>query len=542
MRTRSAAAALGLLVFAGVLASGEDQPARFTILQLNDVYKVEGLEHCQVGGLGRVRTIRKQLEAEGREVLVLHAGDAFFPSVMSKYLRSQPMIRCLNLLDGDADAFDQRFVMVPGNHEFDDKDPGLFLGRVAQSDFRYVATNTRYRQTKKGVGAPLSWRLKNVHETLVLDVGGVKVGLLGITCDAQRRDWIEFGYTPAAIDATVRSAIDSLKKEGARTIVAVTHQDFPEDARIAKAFPEIDLVIGGHEHFFMQKKVGNTWITKADSDARTVVVLDVTVPASGPIEVTPRKVALGPDVLPDDAVAAEASRSILELAKAVKDKTGRDLEQTVALTEHALEGVEPAVRGRETALGNFLCDVVRGRMETDVALVNGGAIRINDDVPAGTAMTVYDLEGVFFFDNDLVAFELTGAQLLDVLRNGVSRAHLGHGRFLQVSGVRFKYHVEGTADDPTFRIDASDVEVSVGGKLSALDLGRKYTVSTLDYVWEHGSRDGFALFAKGDGGTSPPLLERPRTGWRAATEDALRTLPGGRITTKIEGRITRVEK
>ena len=38
------------------------QPARFKILQINDVYKIEGLEGGNTGGLARVRTLRKHLE------------------------------------------------------------------------------------------------------------------------------------------------------------------------------------------------------------------------------------------------------------------------------------------------------------------------------------------------------------------------------------------------------------------------------------------------------------------------------------------------
>src|SRR5439155_14622307 len=122
--------------------------ARFTILQINDVYKIEGLEGGRLGGLARVRTLRKRLESEGRPVLVLHAGDLLFPSVMSKYLRAQPMIRVLNLLDGDPGAFDPALFVVFGNHEFDDRDPGTLLGRVAESDFSWVSSNVRYRSVK----------------------------------------------------------------------------------------------------------------------------------------------------------------------------------------------------------------------------------------------------------------------------------------------------------------------------------------------------------------------------------------------------------
>jgi 5'-nucleotidase len=541
MKRRRAALALSAALLIGsaaprLMAQEAPPGKRFSILQLNDVYKVEGLEHMRVGGLARVRTLRRQLEAEGTPVLVLHAGDLLGPSVMSKYLRAAPMIRCLNLLDGDAAAFDPRLVVIPGNHELDDKDPGLLLGRMAQSDFEWVTSNVLYRTSKGAKGRPLSERLRHVHETLVVDLGGVKVGILGVTTDVQARDYVDYGYDHATIDKTIRSSLDALARDGARVTIAVTHEDMAEDVRVAKAFPEIALVVGGHEHFFQTRQIGNAWITKGDSDARSVVVIDVTVPPEGAIEAKPRRVFLGPDVAPDPLVEAEAKASLAELAKAIKAETGRDMDEAVATTENLLEGVEPAVRSRETALGDLLADVVKGRMETDVAFLNGGAIRNNDDIPAGSPITAYDMEGIFYFDNELVAFELTGAEILELLRKSVSEAHAGHGRFLQVSGIRFKYHVGGTPEAPTAKVGPEDV--AIGGE--PLDLAKKYSCGSSDYVWKNGSHDGYGIFSLGRGKTSPKLLERPKTSWRRATEEWLAALPGHRVTTKIDGRITRV--
>ena len=128
-----------------------------------------------------------------------------------------------------------------------------------------------------------------------------------------------------------------------------------------------------------------------------------------------------------------------------------------------------------------------------------------------------------------------------MLRTSVSKVHTGHGRFLQVSGVRFRYHVGGTAEEPTYAIEPSDVEISARGTSWApLDLARRYSAASLDYIWENGYRDGYALFSKGNGGSSPRRLDSGSLGWRAVTEEAIRALPGRRVTSKIEGRIVRV--
>jgi 2',3'-cyclic-nucleotide 2'-phosphodiesterase (5'-nucleotidase family) len=180
-------------------------------------------------------------------------------------------------------------------------------------------------------------------------------------------------------------------------------------------------------------------------------------------------------------------------------------------------------------------------MKTDLGFINGGAIRINDDIPPGPIRN-YDLEGIFYFDNSIVSFEITGAELLELLRTSVSKVHTGHGRFLQVSGIRFRYRVGGTPDQPLYTIDPSDVEVSPrDGRFQALDPTRTYSAASLDFLWENGYRDGYPLFSKGRGGTSPKRLDAGALPWRAVTEEAVRVLPARRVTSKIEGRIVRVE-
>jgi hypothetical protein len=163
-------------------------------------------------------------------------------------------------------------------------------------------------------------------------------------------------------------------------------------------------------------------------------------------------------------------------------------------------------------------------------------------VPAGGNLRVYELEGIFYYDDKPVVFELTGREILGLLAKSVSQATLGHGRFLQVAGLRFRYEV---APDGKTRVDAAAVAVRPAGatEFAPLELDRRYRAATLDYTWRNGYRDGYPLFSAGagDGGTSPALLEKPEVSWRTLTEEALAALPGRRITTDVDGRIVRLE-
>ena len=202
--------------------------------------------------MARLRTLRRELEAEGRTVLVLHAGDIFFPSVMSKFLKGEGMVDALNALDG-SEAFDPHFVATFGNHEFDDRDPAVLLARLGQSRFSWVSSNIRFRDSEAEPFASLATRFDNVHDTLVLDLGGLRVGLLGLTVDDQRRDWLEYDYAIESRNRVVRGALDRLKAEGAQVLIAVTHQEVGQDERLARDFPELDWIVGGHEHVYISE-------------------------------------------------------------------------------------------------------------------------------------------------------------------------------------------------------------------------------------------------------------------------------------------------
>ncbi len=526
-----------------VRADSEDQ---FTILQINDIYKIDGLEKGQVGGLGRVRTLREQLEADGKPVLLLHAGDFLFPSLTSKFLSTAPMIRAMNLLDGDPSAYDTRMAVTFGNHEFEEKDPGIFLGRIAQSDFPWLTTNILYRPIPDRPGERLSERVGKAHEVMMFDAGGVLVGVFGLTLDVQKSDFVDYRYDdPATRFQLAENAVNRLRAMGAHVVIALTHQEMTQDVRLARAVPGIDLIVGGHEHTYQTRTVGDTLITKGDADAKSVVVIDVTAPVDGPVTASQRRVPLGSDIAPDPALLSLAQETQQALARAIQKQTGRDPLTIIGTTEHTLEGIEEAVRTRESALGNFLADVVRDRMRTEIAFINGGGIRINDNIPAGSDINGFDIEGIFYYDNMLAACDLTGAQLLDILRNAVSQVDEGSGQFLHVSGIRFRYHHDASTDPPTIRVDPADVEILSCGaaRYEPLDLSKTYRAGTTDFLWKNGYQDGFLLFSAGDdkGGTSPPRIGPEDISFHKATEQAISDLPCHRVTTAIEGRIQRVE-
>ncbi|HEX6904895.1 MAG TPA: 5'-nucleotidase C-terminal domain-containing protein [Thermoanaerobaculia bacterium] len=520
-------------------ASVDAGAGSFTILQINDLYKVEGLEKGKLGGLARVRSLRNALEKEGKPVLMLHAGDFLFPSVMSDYLDARSMIRCMNLLDGDAGELDDNLIVTFGNHEFDNKSRDLLTNRVAESGFRWVTSTVRLRWADDSPFEPPSRRFRNVHDEIVQDVGGVKVGIFGLTVAGDDRPWVEYRYEDRV--RLVGEALQRLQEQGAQVFIALTHQKLKDDIALAKKFPQIHLIVGGHDHSFTQRREGRTWITKADADARSVVRIDVEVLADGRVFAVPQRVELGLDIPRDSEMLQEVARSRKDLEQAFLAKEKRNLTDQVGATDVLLEGVETAIRERETALGNFLADELRKESGTEVAILNGGSVRINDSILPGP-ITEEDLKGIAYFNNKLVSFELSRNELLSVLENSVSQIGQADGRFLQVSGLRFQYHVDRTTDPPSFKVGMDDVWLCPAGKdcKPLKDAGERITVSTLDYLWENGYKEDYNIFSKGKGGKSPDPLPGGQPDWPGVVRTALRN--GGQpITPKLEGRITRID-
>ncbi len=155
------------------------------------------------------------------------------------------------------------------------------------------------------------------------------------------------------------------------------------------------------------------------------------------------------------------------------------------------------------------------------------------------------MEGLFYYDNGLVSFELSGAQLLEVLKNSASKSHLGDGRFLQIAGLRFKYQAKESNGIYSYVINPVDVEIKLRGAsvYKPLDSNKKYRVGSTDFIWEKGYTDGYEIFSKGAGKTSPPRLDNGAVvSFRKTVENAIAKLPNKTVTNQIEGRIIRQEQ
>ena len=69
------------------------------------------------------------------------------------------------------------------------------------------------------------------------------------------------------------------------------------------------------------------------------------------------------------------------------------------------------MRGQETPIGNFLCDLMRKEHNADCAIMHGGNVRA-DKVFSKGAMSYGDWNDIIPFQMGVVLLEATGVQIL----------------------------------------------------------------------------------------------------------------------------------
>ncbi len=407
--------------------------------------------------MARIATLVKQIRSESPHTLLALAGDTISPSLLSTVLRGEQMVAAWNLLGLDVATF--------GNHEFD-FGPTVLLERMRESRFVWLSANVRERSTGRPFGS--------ARDRIQRELGGIRVGLFGLTMP-ETRDTSSPGpdvtFEPP-IEAA-RGAVERLRNEGSRLLVAVTHQEMAQDQAMARAVI-LDLIIGGHEHDPLQAEVGPTLITKAGSDGAFVVRVDYWVSPAGAVRTRQHHFLPVTRAITEDAAMAA-------LVQGYTAKLDRALEERVGESRVALDARTPTLRTQETNLGNFVADALRAYLKTDVAVMNGGGIRGHRVIPPGP-MTKRDVYTVLPFVNVVVVVELSGATLLSMLEHSVGQAPQESGGFLQVSGLRFTY-------DPARPRGSRITRVVAGG--ATLDLTRTYTVALSDYLLRGG--DGYVL-------------------------------------------------
>lgn len=514
-------------------------PAQVRILTLNDFHgqlvagkTVAGRPVGSAGVLG-AWFVSARGGAEGRTILA-HAGDLVGASPpASALLHDEPTISFLNRFANDAcrgaGGPAPRFppdlpipevapellpwldpgcdvVGTVGNHEFDEGRAELVRLLAGGNHPRGPFLDATWRGARyptlaanvveKSTGRPI------LPPFVVKRVNGVRVGFIGVVTRGVRGMVEPSGV--AGLDfldeaETVNRYAAVLKAKGVRAIVVLMHQGGEQPPYrgptregttvegeivdiVARLDPEVDVVVAGHTHEFM-----NAWLP-AQAGKRVLVVeafsagtafgwIDLEVDrASGDVVSAQAAVQTtwadeGPGVMPDRSSAVIQAAAEAKVAPMVK---------RVVCTAAVPLG-RTADQAGESRLGDLVADAHRAAVPgAQIAFTNPGGLRA--DVPAGQ-VTWGQLFAAQPFGNQLVAMTLTGTQLLALLEQQWAGSR---ERIMPVSGLTYAW---SASEEYGSRVS----DVRVGG--APIERGRSYRVVVNSFL--AGGGDGLTVLTQG---------------------------------------------
>lgn len=498
------------------------EPSRtLTIVSINDFHgalyeRVNRYDPTTAfGGAPWLAGAVSELRSEVPELLLLDGGDTFQGSWPVNATRGLGAVEFFELLGVDATCV--------GNHEFD-YGPGGPGSHPLRGSLEEAAEAANYAWLSANViqlnpdGTRVPWGPPGIEPWTIIERAGVRVGLIGLTTTQTPQTTLAAHVFDLEFEDPVealRRTLPEVRAAGAEVIVVLGHLagacrgGHSEIAEVCALNSEmatlltdlphgsIDVLVAGHDHTLMAHRIDDTFVLSSGSEGRALSRLDLVVGPDGidldstvlhePWLLLHDRVdpGCGPMDYPMTALdvggrTVEPSAAALNLVRRLESEVG-GLCDPVGCNQRMLLRNS----GHESEVGNFVADAMLAAFpEADFAIQNSGGLRA--DIPAGELRREH-LQAVMPFENRLLLVELTGTQLLMLLRLGSSGVH---GIFQVAGGA---YHVDlDSTDGSDLNMDGlvEDWErnrlcsATVAGEPVAPD--QMYTVVLTDFIYTGG--------------------------------------------------------
>lgn len=489
--------------------TGKD--AAVTILYTNDVHTYIDNKSPKLT-YAAIAAMKQGYVDEGKPVLLVDAGDHIQGTAYGSMDDGATIIELMNEAGYD--------IATLGNHEFD---YGMARAKaiIKEADFPYVSCNW----------VDLRTGLRVLPAVKLFPAGGKWIAFVGITTpesftkstpayfmNAKQTKYIYDilgGDDGRKLYDAVQKAIDKAKTLGADIIIGLGHlgvdpssSPWTSEDVIANT-TGFDAFIDGHSHTVMENKrvydAAGKPVTLTQTGSYLANVGKMTIAEDGAITTELISTA---DVS-DAAVAATAEAWINDVDTMLGEQ--------IATTDIKFYINDPAagkrrIRMGETNLGDFVADGIYTyfneveQLDCDIAMMNGGGIRI--DVDAGK-WTFKTCKQVSPFGNVACLMSVTGKQIQDALEFGarfVGPEGKENGGFLHVAGATYEIHTDipntvltddknvwmGSATG-TPRVQNVRIYNKKTGTYEPLDLNRTYALAGMNYTLRN-LGDGFAMF------------------------------------------------
>ncbi len=464
------------------------ETTQITIVSTNDFHgalvgRVQSWSHGDmVGGLdwiaGYIDIVR---EENPGGVLWLDAGDSMQGTLISNHFLGASTMEAYNAAGVRA--------MALGNHEFD-WGQEVLQDRQDQAEFPFLAANIFRAKQHGNPAAGHAGRPHWARPYTLLEANGVSVGVIGIAnpetpsiTNPTNVDDLVFTDPVQAVN----DVLPEVEGEGATMIVVLAHIGgfFPDFAGLTDFVcgldPErVDLVVSGHTHSRIDDVICDIPVVQSYSSGTAFSRVDFTVDSATGEVVSYQMNSRPTDVYQTwnggpatyrrwDTGAAQIVAADPEVASIIDFYEA----QVQAIMNEVVGETTAAITRNyryESAMGDWVTDIMHAYDPgIDFAFTNSGGLRADINAGPITFGEVFEAQP---FDNTLVVVELDGAEVRQVLEEGVTGQH----GVIQVSGLRFTFDYDAA---PGSRIIGDVIDLSTG---LPLDPAAIYYVAVNDFM------------------------------------------------------------
>ena len=252
-KTAAGTALLGLANI-GLSSFTTIETKKITILHTNDVHShidpfpVDHPRNPNMGGAARRAAIIENIRKEEEHVLLLDAGDIFQGTPYFNYYGGELEFKLMSMIQYD--------LATIGNHDFDNGIEGLYA-QLPHAQFEFVSANYDFKNTVLD---------SHVKPYKIFNKGGIKIGVFGLGIELEglvdKKAYKETVYlNPIEVAQDMARILKHNKK--CDLVICLSHLGFSyknepnkvSDLDLAKKTKDIDLIIGGHTHTFLEKPV-----------------------------------------------------------------------------------------------------------------------------------------------------------------------------------------------------------------------------------------------------------------------------------------------
>ena len=253
---QQAALTAGAVFGGGILSEAESaaSPVKLTILHTNDVHSrlepfpMDGGRNQGMGGVAARASLIRKIRDEQDHVLLLDAGDIFQGTPYFNLYKGEPEIRAMSAMGYDACTI--------GNHDFDAGMENLASQLDRHASFPMLVSNYDFTNTAME-GKTIPYK--------IFRKGRLKIGVFGIGIEMQGLvpDNL-YGATKYLDPVQKANEVSSIlkKDKNCDMIICLSHLGYQykttnkvSDEVMAKETENIDLIIGGHTHTFLEKPI-----------------------------------------------------------------------------------------------------------------------------------------------------------------------------------------------------------------------------------------------------------------------------------------------